>query len=326
MPATCTSTSTRASSNREASSYNLDRFLVARNDATRPYPSETDVYRRSTIHNLDDDGFFDVGLRDFLVANRRVARRRLDRLSLTPHQSGLLSRGAQHRLDPREPYNMVLEASLGYAASCSVAAFDEVASVYERTDELDRRVIVNRDEIALVEQRLRERVRELEVRYEVERDLRWEATRNVGELRGLINDLVSTVGDLWDDLARVRMMGGVRGLPLGRGEPQPMVEYGGRLVPIGEPAPSSMPTSSGSGRSSGTGLSIQFSSGEGEVVDETEDEEEEVVDLGEEEEEQAREAARNGIETLAAEIRRARADPAPEYFQLPDYEEVVLED
>src|SRR5258708_2709045 len=115
MPATRTSTSTRASSNREASSFNLDRFLVARNDATRPYPSETDIYRRSTIHNPDDDGFFDVGLCDFLVANRRVARRRLDHLSLTPHQSGLLSRGAQHRLDLREPYNMVLEASLGYA-------------------------------------------------------------------------------------------------------------------------------------------------------------------------------------------------------------------
>src|SRR5258708_13908492 len=98
-------------------------------------------------------------------------------------------------------------------------------------------------EIALVEQRLRERVRELEVRYEVERDLRREATRNVGELRGLINDLVSTVRDLRDDLARVRMMGGVRGLPLGRGEPHPMRGYGGRLVPIGEPAPSSVPTS-----------------------------------------------------------------------------------
>src|SRR5258708_17529367 len=161
MPAIRPTPSVRASCNREASAYNLDRFLVARNDATRPYPSETNVYRRSTIHNPDDDGFFDVGLRDFLVTNRRVARRRLDRLSLTPHQSGLLSRGAQHRLDPREPYNMVLEASLGYAASCSVAAFDEVASVYERTDELDRRVIANRDDLASGEQRLTERVREL---------------------------------------------------------------------------------------------------------------------------------------------------------------------
>src|SRR5258708_22321102 len=199
MPATCTAASTRRSSNREASSFNLDHFQVARNDATRPYPSETDVYRRSTIHNLDDDGFFDLGLRDFLVANRWVSRRRLDRLSLTPYQSGLLSRGAQHRLDSREPYNMVLEASLGYTASCSVAAFDEVASVFERTDELDRRVIVNRDETAVVEQRLRERIGELEGRSEVERGLRREATRNIGELRGLVNERVSTIGDLTDD-------------------------------------------------------------------------------------------------------------------------------
>src|SRR5258708_8841973 len=199
MPATRTSTSTRASSNREASSFNQDRFQVAHNDATRPYPSETDIYRRSTIHNPDDDGFFDLGLHDFLVANQRVACRRLDRLAVTPHQSGLLSQGAQHSMDSREPYNMVLEASLGYTASCSVAAFDEVALVYERTDELDRRILINRDEVASVGQRLRERVRELEVRAGVEQDLRREATGNIGEVRGLINDLVSTVGDLRDN-------------------------------------------------------------------------------------------------------------------------------
>src|SRR5258708_29355763 len=226
MPATRTSTSSRGSSNREASSFNLDRFQVARNDATRPYPSESDVYRRSNIHNPDDNGFFDLGLRDFLVANRRVARRRLNRLSVTPYQSGLLSRGAQHTLDTREPFNAVLEASLGYTASCSVAAFDEVVSVYKRTDELDRRILINRDEVASVEQRLRERVRELEVRYEVERDLRREATRNIGELRGLVNDLISTVGDLRDYLARDRLIGGVRGLPLGRGDTKPMVQHG----------------------------------------------------------------------------------------------------
>src|SRR5258708_9969327 len=112
---------------------------------------------------------------------------------------------------------MVLEAALGYTASCSVAAFDEVVLVFKRTDELDRRVIINRDEVASVEQRLRERIRELEVRSEVERDLCQEATRNIGELWGLVNDLVSTVGDLRDDLARVRMMGVGRGDPLGRG-------------------------------------------------------------------------------------------------------------
>src|SRR5258708_14117700 len=131
MPATCTAASSRGSSNREASSFNLDRFQVARNDATRPYPSETDIYRQSNTHQPDDDGFFDLGLRDFLVANRRVARRHLDCLAVTPYQSGLLSRGAQHRLDPREPYTMALEASVGYTAKCGVAAVVEVPAVYE---------------------------------------------------------------------------------------------------------------------------------------------------------------------------------------------------
>src|SRR5258708_17972205 len=128
MPATRTSTCSQASSNREASSYNLDRFQVAHNDATQPYPSETDIYRRSNTHQPDDDGFFDLGLCDFLVANRRVARRRLDCLAVTPHQSGLLSRGAQHSLDSSAPYNMVLEASLGYTARCSLAALAGRAS------------------------------------------------------------------------------------------------------------------------------------------------------------------------------------------------------
>src|SRR5258708_19623290 len=111
MPAIRTSASSRGASNREASSFNLDRFQVARNDATRPYPSETDVYRRSTIHNPDDDGFFDLGLHDFLVANRRVSRRRLYRLPVTPYQSGLLSRGAQHPFDPRHPSTLPLYPS-----------------------------------------------------------------------------------------------------------------------------------------------------------------------------------------------------------------------
>ena len=84
----------------------------------------------------------------------------------------------------------------------------------------------------MLEQRLRERIWELEIRVEVERDLCQEATRNVRELQGLINGLVTMVGELQDNLTHVRMMGGVRGLPLGRGEPQMLVNYEGRLVPI----------------------------------------------------------------------------------------------
>ena len=36
--------------------------------------------------------------------------------------------------EQREPYNVVLEASIGYAASCGVVVIDEVADLNERVD------------------------------------------------------------------------------------------------------------------------------------------------------------------------------------------------
>src|ERR1700733_936682 len=319
MPATRNSHSYQGSSNREESSFNLERFTTARNDTRRPYPSETDVYRRSSTIN-PDEGFFDLGLRDFLIANRRVARRSLNRLAITPYQSGLLHRGAQHFMDSREPFNAVLQASLGYTASVGVACFDELASVFEQTEELNARVVMNRDGISEAEQRMRETVAELRGVVEAERRMRREATRDVASLTDLVNGLVQEVGNLRDDLARVRLMR-ARDTPLGRGEPQPLVPFEGRLVPIMSPAPS-VP-SSGSSRSQRSSLYSQ----EGRAVDRAEDqpvgwsEGEEVVDLVGEEEEQAEEDRRNGVESIHAKILRVREDPAPEY--LPAYDEVI---
>ena len=45
----------------------------------------------------------DIGLSNFIIAHKRVARRKLERLELTPFQSSLLSRGVQQRMDDREP-------------------------------------------------------------------------------------------------------------------------------------------------------------------------------------------------------------------------------
>jgi hypothetical protein len=205
---------------------NTWRFQTARDDATQPYPRERDVYVRSDQAYPNQDGFYDLGLADFLTAHRRVARRRLDHLELNEFQSGLLSRGAQASFDRREPPNEVLEVSLGYTASCSVAAFDEVASLYERTDHLDGRVQEEAANIVSLEASLRERIRALELRVEVERDLRREATRHVGELRGMVSDLVQTVGTLRDDFTRHVMMGATltrRATPLGSGEGQRLV-------------------------------------------------------------------------------------------------------
>ena len=50
-----------------------------------------------------EEEFSDIGLSDFIIAYKRVARRKLEHLELTPFQSSLLSRGVQQRMDDREP-------------------------------------------------------------------------------------------------------------------------------------------------------------------------------------------------------------------------------
>ena len=106
----------------------------ARDDLSHPYPSYKDVYLHSNTSNPGSDEFQDLGLNDLLVAQRQVARRKLERLQLTPYQGYLLSQGVQPQWEQREPYNMVLEASLRYAASCSVVVMDEVVDLNERVD------------------------------------------------------------------------------------------------------------------------------------------------------------------------------------------------
>ena len=53
-----------------------------------------------------EEEFADIGLSDFIIAHKRVARRKLEHLELTPFQSSLLSRGVQQRMDDQEPKGM----------------------------------------------------------------------------------------------------------------------------------------------------------------------------------------------------------------------------
>ena len=47
----------------------------------------------------------------------------------------LLAQGVQGGLERQEPYNPILEASIGYAGAAAVAVIDEVAFVNKRQDE-----------------------------------------------------------------------------------------------------------------------------------------------------------------------------------------------
>ena len=58
-----------------------------------------------------EEEFSDIGLSNFIIAHKRVARRKLEHLELTPFQSSLLSRGVQQRMDDREPKGMFILSS-----------------------------------------------------------------------------------------------------------------------------------------------------------------------------------------------------------------------
>ena len=118
----------------DRSSYNQHNFRTARGSLSVPYPSAEEVFRASNTHAPSDD-FSSLGLSDFFIAHRRVARRRLDRLSLSGNTQELLSQGVRVNLERREPYDPILEASIGYAGAAAVAVMDEVAFVNERQDE-----------------------------------------------------------------------------------------------------------------------------------------------------------------------------------------------
>ena len=112
LPAEPTTSIMPASNNslRAPSSYNQRRSSTARNNTRVPYPYYQDVYARS-IDPAGDNGFPDLDLQDFLVATRRIGRRRMARLRMTDHNSELLSRGLQARMDDREDRNPVVDTT-----------------------------------------------------------------------------------------------------------------------------------------------------------------------------------------------------------------------
>ena len=165
-----------------ASLHNRDCFSSARDDLSRPYPSYEDVYLHSNTSSPGSDEFQDLGLNDFLVAQRRVARQKLERLQLTPYQGSLFSRGVQPHWEQRELYNVVLEASIGYAASCGVVVMDDVA-------DLNKRVDVRMEEVEEDVGSLKREVIELRNELGELREAHGRLSRQVGKLNTLAEDM-----------------------------------------------------------------------------------------------------------------------------------------
>ena len=305
----------------DRSSFNQHNFRTACGSLLVPYPSAEEAFRWSNTHAPTND-FSTLGLSDFFIAHRRVACHRLDHLSLTGNTQELLSRGVGVNLERREPYDPILEASIGYAGAAAIAVMDEVAFVNERQDE--RMEGIEEGTLSLVP-----RVASLEEENHQLREVQWaqeerisrdgdrirDLERTTGTLRTLINSLVETVGLVQNDVARnhhhfVNNRVNCRA-ERRLDQVQMLVEHEGRLIPIEEPIdlaerrPTPHPSQV-----------IDLTDDSDEVMPGSSGSSESIRDFGEEEEEQAR---NEEGETIEAEVCRAMADPAPEY--LPPYED-----
>ena len=161
------------------------------------------------MHSPSDD-FSSLGLSDFFIAHRQVAHHQLDCLALPGNTQELLVQGVQGGLMHREPYNPILEASIGYAGAAAVAVIDEVAFVNKRQDErmkgIEEGVLGLTARVLSVEEQnhqSREVNRNLEERVGREGERIWSLERTVGMLRTLINSLVEMVGLVQNDVAGI---------------------------------------------------------------------------------------------------------------------------
>ena len=297
-----------------SSTHNWDGFTSACDDLTCPYPCYGDIYARSSLSDIHDEEFADLGLNDFLVAQRQVARRKLEHLQLTPHQKSLLSWGVQPHWEQQEPYNAVLEASIGYAASCGVVVMDEVASLNKRVEDNSEQ---RREEGAMTMRR----VRDLEDSLANEQEAHLRLAHQVGELTQELREIRRQIGLPSTSLAVRRanvdeaineewerqVTRLVEHRTMRRA--QTLTEFQGHLVPIEEPdCAKDLPVRD---------IEVIDLTGEPEVIDLTGGPA--VMNLLGEEEEQALEEIRRGVIMFDVEVWAARVDPSPEYEEALPY-------
>ena len=115
--------------------HNLTRACHACHDVCRPYPSRVEVYTQSDVADCEDK-FKDPFLNNFILAQKRVARRCLDRLELSKNRRALLARGVSCMMDIKDEKNGVVEVCVSYASAIGVMVIDKMADVNERVRDL----------------------------------------------------------------------------------------------------------------------------------------------------------------------------------------------
>ncbi|KAF9789381.1 hypothetical protein BJ322DRAFT_1018051 [Thelephora terrestris] len=208
----------------QENNYNIDRFSHARRDPSRPYPTLGAIMDRTATAD-PNEGFSDLGFRDFLQAARRVSRHKLARIETNPYASELLNRGVEFMTESNETFNSVLEASVLHTGNVGSMLMDEVAHVNERVD-------VRREEIEALEnwkedmQGVIHGQEDSVVRQGADIDL---LKGEVTSLKDLVRALVTKTGELEDDKVRLtrrisELTGEVRDLQRRCNEPEVRVE------------------------------------------------------------------------------------------------------
>ncbi|KAF9782433.1 hypothetical protein BJ322DRAFT_1022832 [Thelephora terrestris] len=90
--------------------------------------------RHRTATADPNEGFTDLGFRDFIQASRRVSRRKLACIETNPYATELLNRGVEFVTETNETFNSVLEASVIHTGNVGSMLMDEIAHVNERVD------------------------------------------------------------------------------------------------------------------------------------------------------------------------------------------------
>ena len=209
---------------------------------------------------------------------------------------------------------MVLEASIGYAASCGIVVMDEVASLNKR---VDNGLIEVKEEMGMVMRRFRE----MEDRLENEQEACLHLACQVGELTQELREIRRQIGLPSTSLAMRRANADevideewerqANQLAERRSirRAQTLTEFQGHLVPIGEPDRAESPPV--------REVEVINLTGEPEVIDLTGGLA--MIDLLGEEEEQTLEEIRRGVIMFDAEVWAARAGFLPEYGEAPPY-------
>ena len=98
------------------------------------YPTIEETLNRSNTTVPDDDEFEDLGLNDFIMAQRQIAghclRCRGEFMSI--HTRGLISRGIEEWDVDYEPHSSEVEVSIAYAAAIGMATVESDVMITDR--------------------------------------------------------------------------------------------------------------------------------------------------------------------------------------------------